>query len=349
VSGRASPSETSFLHGRSLSQGIKALARAEELDLAVAFWGNGASELLGISDGRARIRIVCDLMSGACNPHELRRLRLTPGVAIRNAPGLHAKVYLAPTEAIVCSANASANGLGFEDAEVEFQHEAGLRTTAQLDKIRAWFDGVWSTAGSEITDGDLEAAAGLWKQRRNHRPLPKQPSLLRALGDAPSAFDDRRVFVWAYRDEPPSKGALAAYQAVSQRYEPKRRARYDADGEFPFYELSGLGGVQPGDYIIDLSVSRSRLVYRGLWRVKPDDPFLVVDPKTHLVLLDKVNSAFGLRLPDPEGRAIATAATNLWQSARISEDAEGGILELSLAEFAQMAWPAGDEAIKIRI
>lgn len=44
------------------------LATAEEARIAVAFWGNGAAEDLGLSRKGLKLQIVCNLASGACNP-----------------------------------------------------------------------------------------------------------------------------------------------------------------------------------------------------------------------------------------------------------------------------------------
>jgi hypothetical protein len=88
-------------------------------DLAVAFWGKGAPEELGISKSQARLTVICNLSMGGTNPAVIRSLRTTHGApTVRQNDRLHAKVYLFAHAAVIGSSNASANGLALEGSEL---------------------------------------------------------------------------------------------------------------------------------------------------------------------------------------------------------------------------------------
>lgn len=77
-------------------------------DVAVAYWGNGASALLPLVAGS---RLVVDaseeaVKAGSTSPAELIRLHLN-GVSIYSVPNLHAKLFLVGEQLFVGSANAS--------------------------------------------------------------------------------------------------------------------------------------------------------------------------------------------------------------------------------------------------
>ena len=109
-------SDLQFLHGRALARAIVEALKGERRDLAVAYFGKGAMQRLGLKAPKGA-RILCDFWSGCCNPFEIELL-IRGGADIRDSRGLNAKVYIGSEEAVVASANASANGLGLEGDEV---------------------------------------------------------------------------------------------------------------------------------------------------------------------------------------------------------------------------------------
>jgi hypothetical protein len=159
-----------FLSGIKLTEEIRNLFSTgtgdQDICCAVAFWGQNAKELIN-SCQVATIKIICNLDSGATNPYFVERFYRTKGVNIRNLPKLHAKVYFGADRAIVCSANASANGLGFSDKEVDGWIEAGviLKDDNSLTLIKNWFDDLWKDS-REIERSDIENAKNLWNNRR---------------------------------------------------------------------------------------------------------------------------------------------------------------------------------------
>jgi hypothetical protein len=50
------------------------LRGTKEAKIAVAFWGRGAVETLGIDRRALQVEIICNLDSGACNPAEIEGL-----------------------------------------------------------------------------------------------------------------------------------------------------------------------------------------------------------------------------------------------------------------------------------
>lgn len=143
-----------FLYGADLTQAVCDVLSGSGCDLAVAYFGKGAGRRLGLGKPK-RVRIVCDLWSGACNPYEVAALKKS-GADLKNARGLHAKVYIGRDAAVVTSANASINGLGEEDGDLDLGSEAGvlLRDPGELQKVRAWFESVWDSA-SDVRMSDL--------------------------------------------------------------------------------------------------------------------------------------------------------------------------------------------------
>ena len=91
---------------------VRIMSRTGEVMAAVAYWGDGASERTGITRKKSRnkARVICDLLSGACNPAEIDKL-MKLGVQVKTLDRLHAKIWIGGNTVILGSANASKNGL----------------------------------------------------------------------------------------------------------------------------------------------------------------------------------------------------------------------------------------------
>lgn len=132
-----------LLTDEAYSSEVKALASAATpVDMAIAFWGRGAQELIAASPSGRR-RIVCNLVSGGTNPMVIRALLSATDIDVRQDESLHAKVILGTGHGIV----GSANGLGFESDDRGSWIEAGylLRDHTQLTEARRWFEKLWKT------------------------------------------------------------------------------------------------------------------------------------------------------------------------------------------------------------
>jgi hypothetical protein len=91
------------------------------------------------------------------------------GANIMQCDTLHAKVYLSEKGAVVTSANASANGLGFEGAEQGNWIEAGT-SFEDIESIVRWFDRQWKEETRKIEESDLKTAKNAHRQNRRRRP-----------------------------------------------------------------------------------------------------------------------------------------------------------------------------------
>jgi hypothetical protein len=159
---------------------------ATEIKCAVAFWGEGAAGLFkGIK--AKNVQIVCNLKSGGTNPKvidDIRRLKLIGIDNVKMLDKMHCKVYWTPKGVIVGSANASANGLGFEGVQAFGWEEAALTITNSkiIYKINKWFNTIWKNA-DQIQQYDLFKAKQMWKSNNlgKQKNNDKKDTLLFAL------------------------------------------------------------------------------------------------------------------------------------------------------------------------
>lgn len=137
---------THFLAGDDLSAAIKDTLRGNNVRCAVAFWGNGAEALIRQSAGDPP-RIICDVTLGGTSPKALGDLGAPGNKHLRYTPRLHAKVYISDIGAVVCSANASNNGIGFSGPPNLMESGVFLApTTGSYRQAEQWFDVLWRQA-----------------------------------------------------------------------------------------------------------------------------------------------------------------------------------------------------------
>jgi len=163
--------------------------------LAVAFWGKGAVRRLGLGQRKGETRILCHLFSGCCNRDEIKKL-LKPKIEVRYLNGLHAKLYCTQKGAIVDSSNASANGLGDEDAELAGNIELNVLFDAKSLQVAAevWFDQHWKDAEDNVVDEDIaESARAVWKRRRSQ-------TLLKSIAADSDSLRGSRINVLVHND-----------------------------------------------------------------------------------------------------------------------------------------------------
>ena len=178
-----------FLFGDALSDKIKKVVGGENARLAVAFWGKNAVDDLNLAR-RKDVQIICDISMGGTNPAELNNLGAPRNENLRHIDNFHAKVYLSDLGAVVTSANASNNGIGFGGKAG--LKEAGFYTDQTAD-IRKWFTDAFLTA-KPIDDAALARCKQTWNTRKNvfdHTNPDAQPmSFLDALRYEPGRFGD---------------------------------------------------------------------------------------------------------------------------------------------------------------
>lgn len=170
-----------------------------KLDLAVAFWGEGAVAELALERKDLDIRVMLDLNAGGTNPKEVELLQRTIGEErVKCLNRLHAKAYVASEHMLIGSANASANGLGAEGHEATHWHELGLLTddVAAINATQGWFEAKWVDA-KQVSPGMLADAQRRWDQNRSRRAFvsPPDTGLLAAAIANTSDFANRKIYV----------------------------------------------------------------------------------------------------------------------------------------------------------
>jgi len=300
-----------FLAGPDVEREAKRLiSQPGRLRVAVAYWGDGSVERLDIEKtGDSDVTIVCDLMSGACNPIEIKRLQGIFGESrILMRDRLHAKVWLTDREAIVGSSNISANGLGFEGDELKGSIEANLLVDdiKTLAAIGRWFENDVMEGARKITEVDFQEACRRWKRHRANRPPPSaRGSFLDVLRTNPSFFADRNFVVWVY--EPHTLSSAAEEIVATER---KRRHNdtievwENIEGSIP----------PPGAFVLEFHIGprtrRARL--DGLWQVLQDKPFVKKNQHCNVLLCKSASKILDLPLGNrkPWESAATLAAAN---------------------------------------
>ncbi len=153
-----------FLTGLELSAAIRHVLSGQRIRCAVAFWGDGAADLLSTCRPNSiqMARIVCDISMGNTSPTELKRLGAPDNRSLKFHDRLHSKVYISSAGAVVGSANASTNGIGFKDGKPAGLTEAGTLYSPDEPgwiKASAWFDELYN----EAKPIDAEALARVWR------------------------------------------------------------------------------------------------------------------------------------------------------------------------------------------
>lgn len=252
-----------FLHGNALGQALRNATANTRIDAAVAYWGGDAFDLLGLDQAIAGSRVICDAFSGACNPKALTDL-LDAGIEVFDLSGVHAKVYLCGKTLITGSANASANGLGQEDEEINLGLEAALSTNNEkvLAKAQSWFDQQIKRSRL-LGPSDIAEITKLWLTRRNDRSSKKKMSLLSAIIANNNVLKDRRFYAVLYTPQDVKPEDEQTYKD-SLFFEPSTYA----EGEVPFFWGVEDWAIEAGDLILSLQVDGADVICEGPWRVQ---------------------------------------------------------------------------------
>lgn len=239
---------------------VELLEQAEKAKLAVAFWGKGAIEALGLARTELDVEIICNLDSGACNPSEIRKLmELRPSNPVWSNPRLHGKVYWTANGAVIGSSNASTNGLGGEGSLAGWA-EANVFSseTDVLKSVHIWLESC--KAGSyEVGDDDLRRAEKIWNERARAAPTGGRLNL--DLGDAVRSAP--RHAAW-------TKVKLAIY---SEDYSPDGRRQIKRDRlrnpvlkDYEAYEDWGEL-IKAGDWLLDFELNNKIGDFAGIFAV----------------------------------------------------------------------------------
>jgi hypothetical protein len=276
----------------------KLLKGGDLVRAAVSYWGAGAIEGLGIAEGQ-NLDVVCDILSGGCNPDEVRRLqRILGAPRVRTYDRLHAKVWLSERSAVLGSSNASSNGLGFDGIEAASLVEANVivdATDAVAAIKRWWTETIWN-GSRKITEADLRQAARLRARHRAIRPLRTFPDLLTGLRTEPEAFADRNLYVWVWEH-----GTLDAWA---------EDALGEAQKQYGNDEITCWQDVEnpppSGSFVIEFNSEVNPPAFTGIYRVL----LTYKAAKGKLLLCTEVHTFEGLKLGHrATWRAAAKAAS----------------------------------------
>lgn len=140
----------------------------QNICLAVAFWGLGSNDLIKKVKNK-RIKIICNLESGATNPYEIIKIGQLIGFKnIRSIENLHAKVYCTDKKLILGSSNFSANGLSLEGDETNKLIEANLlvEDPITVNQVQNWFNNLWKGA-KKVNESYCRKYLSKWSKNRN--------------------------------------------------------------------------------------------------------------------------------------------------------------------------------------
>jgi hypothetical protein len=260
--------------------------------LAVSYWGEGAFKKLDLDRCNPKTTIViCDLMSGACNPKEIEKLRAAKFTVLKFSK-LHAKIYWTSRAVYIGSANASANGLGFEGDNGNV--EAGIISTEKkyINEIKVWVESLAAKA-SVVTDADVKEASVAWRKRQVTRDrlvaYERRPSLLAQPDDF---FKNKQIFLWVYD---------AHYSPATEKVVKNKRKDF---GKFlDAYECSPRGKPKNGSLIIDVFATRKKARCEGIFQIIDEIPAMKVSDE-YVVFCKKTNMIDGVKMTASDRRAI---------------------------------------------
>lgn len=331
------PHMPDFLNGPELLQRLRGkLPQAQKADLAVAFWGSGAAQNLGLQDC-ANVRIICNLMSGATNPKEVRTL-LERGAKVRQLNDLHAKIGVIDDMSFVGSSNMSTNGLGSEDSAARWQ-EANVVYGNARPEISEMFAEFWN-AGTKISEADLKAAMLIWAARKKANAAVAARhggrSLVNVLRTAPADLDalNVRMVVYDTVTDPKLICDLGDADKIA-------RKRY-GDAFMVYREWHSMTTDARTAYLVDYDwPSEREIVGGGIYRRNVEDfPDFEHEGKVFHPCY-KIKSIEGITFSRADRNAIKKAFHAYVEAGARGEAADGRIYNFPVSELAQYLPPNG--------
>jgi hypothetical protein len=248
-----------ILNGPQLQERIlKIASSATAMDFAVAFWGAGSIEALGLSEIR-KARIICNLTMGGTSPKVIREL-IDIGFEVRHLDTLHSKIYLFDDVAFVGSSNASANGLSLQGKVLSGWHETNveLSDASQIAFLKENFDYIWNNS-RPASDDDLTLAEKLFNSRRR---LIQRVSDLNNI-DLYDNFNSLEENPWQ---------ELGIYVCVYNNDLSDAAQKVVADARVSEPDGKGLDGFEDwddiaGKIVVCFKVTKQSVRYDGIWEV----------------------------------------------------------------------------------
>ena len=282
-----------FLKGTEIQQQVKRLSdRSGELMAAVAYWGKDGAKLTGLKRKREcrKVRIICDLLSGSCNPSEVEELMALPGVEVKTLDRLHAKVWIGGDEVILGSANASMNGLPDNAKAIingNIEAAALLKDRSLSHQLKEWFEKQWKK--STKIDGEiLIHAKRVWKRRRPSGPRAftgTTDKLMNKVRKLSEIFPNLRVLAYLNLDY--GKEVHPYVQGHWQEHY-SREEWPDIENKDPYYEWPPQfpeWADKNGAVVMDFSCDKEHVSFdfNGFWEIRALRPLPSGNHLTFLV------------------------------------------------------------------
>ena len=321
-----------FVNGHELSQQLAdALQNAKTARLAVAFWGRGAADRLGIKDkSGVRMQVVCNLMTGGTNPHEIRTL-LSRGVDVRQLNDLHAKLGVIDDLSFLGSSNMSTNGLGAEGAEAGWREGNVIYNNAKSE-IVDMFESFWDNA-SKIEEADLISAAAAWAARRRGDAAAAaaigRNTLVEVLRTAPEQLDALNVRMVVY-DTMTDKDELAILNSADEHARQIYGEAFEA-----YWDWESMTTEAANAYLVDYDwPSRGRIARGALYHrdAKKFHDFTENDETFHVAY--PVDTIEGIAFGASDKVAIRAAFHEYVRNGNVGEDDGQRTYNFPISELA---------------
>lgn len=276
------------------------LKDAQKIRIAVAYWGKEAVSKLDLHKLNGRdIEVICDLLSGGCNPDEIKELqsRIGPNKVL-TCDGLHAKVWLTERAAIIGSSNASTNGLfveGDKGAAGLIEANVYVDEPGTVSAIENWFSAVQKKA-RPISAGDLKRAKEI--RKRIIKP-PGQGSLLEALRSNPDTVSGRNIFVWIYEHKNSDDWVNRAIDQMRKKLHNSQIDGWELNTTDKFIR-------SPPRLVLDFDSSFDPPSLHGVWRVL-DIP-VIRRGRDAMLFCEPSQSIDGFSISKKDVRAFAAGA-----------------------------------------
>ena len=285
-----------------------------------------------------QVRIICDLLSGACNPGEIRTLRQCK-IHVKTLDRLHANVWINGNEVILGSANASRNGLPVsdeDDRQANIEAAFLSKDPSLAQDIEHWFKNQWKAA-TEIDNRMIALAEDLWTRRARSAKRGFTPTLLQKIRNSDSSDQFPRLRLVASSGKV-SRDTRQFYENEAERYFSVEEWHTFEDWE-PFYELAPNAEwtCPPGTVLMDFS--GDDFSFTGFWQLI--DHAALKRGASQIRLVTKLPHFDGYSLSDEEqqeirGMLLEHVAQHEGQGAELGFDVNMDFLEFWDADRAAL-------------
>lgn len=259
-----------------ISAKLKEALRDEiNLDIAVAFWGDG-NPLIDVFKTK-NTRIICNLESGGTNPKIIEDLiKHGNEVQVKQNSKLHAKTYLGDGFVIIGSSNVSTNGMVNEGSEIVGWHEANVYSSERnlVNQAAKWFNKIWSDHSETrmISQADLREAKIKWENKRKSRVILQEDNIFQN----PDLVKDKNIRITSDRYEQISNNANREYKKI------KEERNYSTN--YGAYESPKQWKPKPGSIILDFEKTDNKIIYRGCVEIEHKQPITPLNKSYNLVI-----------------------------------------------------------------